>query len=66
MVYWVHIISDNGETEMKDITETFTSGRLSATFIIPIEIARRHGLEQPAHIVIEETPQGILIRRLDA
>ena len=35
---------------MLDITETFTSGRLSATLIIPIEIARRHGLEKPAHV----------------
>ena len=50
---------------MKDITKTFISGRISATLIIPIEIARRHGLEQPAHVVIEETPQGILIRKLE-
>ena len=48
---------------IKDITKTFISGRVSATFIIPLEIARRHGLEQPAHVVMEETPQGILIRR---
>jgi bifunctional DNA-binding transcriptional regulator/antitoxin component of YhaV-PrlF toxin-antitoxin module len=33
--------------------------------IIPIEIARRHGLEKPAHVVVQETPEGILIRRLE-
>ncbi|MFY9796587.1 MAG: AbrB/MazE/SpoVT family DNA-binding domain-containing protein [Candidatus Nitrosopolaris sp.] len=41
------------------------SGRLSSTFIIPIEIARRHGLDQPSHVIVEETPDGILIRRLE-
>jgi bifunctional DNA-binding transcriptional regulator/antitoxin component of YhaV-PrlF toxin-antitoxin module len=50
---------------VKEITKTFISGRISATLIIPIEIARRHGLEQPAHVVVEETSQGILIRKLE-
>jgi bifunctional DNA-binding transcriptional regulator/antitoxin component of YhaV-PrlF toxin-antitoxin module len=50
---------------MPEIIKTFLSGRLSATLIIPIEIARRHGLEKPAHVVVEETSKGILIRRLE-
>ena len=50
---------------MKEITKTFLSGRLSATLIIPIEMARRHGLEKPSHVVVEETAKGILIRRLE-
>jgi hypothetical protein len=52
-------------SETKEITKTFLSGRLSATLIIPIEIARRHGLEKPAHVVVEERPDGILIRRIE-
>lgn len=52
-------------SEMKEVTKTFLSGKLSATLIIPIEIARRHGLEKPAHVLIQETPEGILIRRLE-
>jgi hypothetical protein len=51
--------------ELKQITKTFLSGKLSATLVIPIEIARRHGLEKPAHVVVEETSKGILIRRLE-
>lgn len=51
--------------EGKEITKTFLSGKLSATLIIPIEIARRHGLEKPSHVVVEEIPEGILIRRLE-
>jgi hypothetical protein len=51
-------------SEVKEITKTFLSGKLSATLVIPIEIARRYGLEKPAHVIIEERPDGILIRRL--
>jgi hypothetical protein len=51
-------------SELKEITKTFLSGKLSATLVIPIEIVRRYGLEKPAHVIIEERPDGILIRRL--
>jgi bifunctional DNA-binding transcriptional regulator/antitoxin component of YhaV-PrlF toxin-antitoxin module len=50
---------------MKEVTKTFLSGKLSATLIIPIEIARRHGLDEPSHVIVEERPDGILIRRLE-
>ena len=50
-------------SEFKEITKTFLSGKLSATLVIPIEIARRYGLEKPAHVLIEERPEGILIRK---
>ncbi|MDP9288104.1 MAG: hypothetical protein M3P08_07895 [Thermoproteota archaeon] len=46
-------------------TKTFLSGKLSATLIIPIEMARRRGLEEPSHIVVEERSDGILIRRFE-
>ncbi|MGC1931298.1 MAG: AbrB/MazE/SpoVT family DNA-binding domain-containing protein [Candidatus Nitrosopolaris sp.] len=49
----------------KEVTNIFLSGWLSSTLIIPIEIARRHGLDQPSHVIVEETPDGILIRRLE-
>jgi hypothetical protein len=52
-------------SELKEVTKTFLSGKLSATLVIPIEIARRHKLEKPAHVVIEERPGGIFIRRLE-
>ena len=48
----------------KKITSTFLSGKLSATLIIPIEIARKYGLNEPSHVVVEETDNGILIRKL--
>ena len=42
---------------------TVLSSRLSAIFLIPIEIARRHGLDEPSKVTVEETNFGILIRR---
>jgi bifunctional DNA-binding transcriptional regulator/antitoxin component of YhaV-PrlF toxin-antitoxin module len=50
---------------VKEVTKIFLSGKLSATLVIPIDIARRHGLERPAHVVVEERPDGILIRKLE-
>jgi hypothetical protein len=49
----------------KCIRSTFLSGKLSATLIIPIDIARRNGLDQPSQVVVEETAEGILIRKVD-
>lgn len=49
--------------QYKKITRTL-SGRLSSTLIIPIETARRYGLDQPSNVIIEEREEGILIRKL--
>jgi hypothetical protein len=51
-------------SEIKKVTHTFLSGRLSATLIIPIDTARRYGLDKPANVVVEERDEGILIRKL--
>lgn len=50
--------------KIKKITYTFLSGKLSSTLIIPIEIARHYGFDKPVPVVIEETQEGILIRKL--
>jgi hypothetical protein len=52
--------------DRKQITKIFLMNKISATLIIPIEIARRNGLDHPRHITVEEVPEGgILIRKLD-
>jgi hypothetical protein len=48
----------------KQIRKTFLSGKPSATLVIPIEVARKYGLEKSAHVVVEEIADGILIRKL--
>jgi hypothetical protein len=36
----------------KEITKIFLSGKHSATLIIPIEIARKHGLDKPEYVSV--------------
>jgi hypothetical protein len=55
----------DSSSESRRITHTFLSGKLSSTLIIPIDTARRYGLDKPANVVVEEKPEGILIKRLD-
>jgi bifunctional DNA-binding transcriptional regulator/antitoxin component of YhaV-PrlF toxin-antitoxin module len=50
---------------MTEISKIFLTNRISATLIIPIEMARKHGLNEPSHVVVEERPEGILIRKLE-
>jgi bifunctional DNA-binding transcriptional regulator/antitoxin component of YhaV-PrlF toxin-antitoxin module len=65
------IVSRNVETEEKDelkekeITKTWISGQNSCTMIIPRSVAKEYGLESPSHVIVERTPEGILIRKLD-
>jgi hypothetical protein len=47
------------------ITHTFITGKLSATLIIPIDTARKYGIAEPSNIIVEELPEGILLRKLE-
>jgi bifunctional DNA-binding transcriptional regulator/antitoxin component of YhaV-PrlF toxin-antitoxin module len=49
----------------KGIAKIFLTNKISATLIIPIEIARKHGLNESSHVLVEETTHGILIRKLE-
>jgi hypothetical protein len=51
-------------SEFKRITHIFLTGKLSATLIIPIDIARKHGLDKPSNVVVEEKDDGIFIKKL--
>jgi hypothetical protein len=53
------------QQNFKHITHTFLSGKLSSTLIIPINIARKYGLDKPSNVTVEEHPEGILIRKLE-
>lgn len=48
--------------EDQKIHFTYLTGRLSATLIIPIELARRHGLTKASNVIVEETTNGLLLR----
>jgi hypothetical protein len=49
----------------KDVTTTFLTGKTSCTLIISKEIAKKYGIDEPSHVVIEGTNDGILIKKLE-
>ena len=49
----------------KDITTTFLTGRTSCTLIISKDIAKKYGIDEPSHVIVEGTDKGILIRKLN-
>jgi hypothetical protein len=51
--------------QRKKITSIFLTGKVSATMVIPIETARKYGLADGSHVIVEEVPSGILIRKLE-
>jgi hypothetical protein len=51
--------------QRKRITSIFLTGKVRATMVIPIETARKYGLGDGSHVIVEEVPSGILIRKLE-
>jgi len=49
----------------KEISKTWISGQNSCTLIIPKSVAKEYGLESPSHVIVQGTPEGILIRKLE-
>jgi antitoxin component of MazEF toxin-antitoxin module len=52
-------------TNSKEVTKTWVRGQNSCTLVIPRSVAKEYGLDSPSHVVVESTPQGILIRKLE-
>jgi hypothetical protein len=51
--------------QRKKITHIFLTGKVSATTVIPIDTTKRYGLGDGSHVIIEEVPTGVLIRKLE-
>ena len=49
----------------KKIAPIFLLNGLSSTVIIPIEFARKYGIDKRTHVTLEDTNNGILIRKLE-
>ena len=58
---------DLSDIKLKEITHTWSSGTggCSISMLIPKSIARKHGMDRPASIIVEDTDEGILLRKLD-
>ncbi|HEY9385851.1 MAG TPA: AbrB/MazE/SpoVT family DNA-binding domain-containing protein [Nitrososphaeraceae archaeon] len=49
----------------KEIIKTWLAGSCSCTLVIPKEFAKEYELDKPSHVVIEQRPEGILIRKIE-
>ena len=58
-------IENKRPKQEKDITTTFLTGRTSCTLIISKDIAKKYGIDEPSHVIVEGIDRGILIRKLN-
>ena len=49
----------------QNVTHTYLTGKFSTTLVIPIDIARKYGIDKPSNVIVEGTENGILIRKLE-
>lgn len=65
----VRIDKEEKEDELncnkKEIIKTWLAGKHSCTLIIPKDFAKEYGLDEPSHVIVEGTSDGILIRKLN-
>lgn len=52
------------KNKQKEIIKTWLTGRHSCTLIIPKDFAKEYGLDEPSHVIVEGTSDGILIKKL--
>jgi hypothetical protein len=58
-------ITKEKQQPLRKISHTFVSSRNACTLIIGKEIATKHGLLEPSDVLVEDTPRGILIRKIN-
>jgi hypothetical protein len=51
--------------ENQKIAPIFLSNGLSSTVIIPIDLARKYAIDRRSYVTIEDTQNGILIKKLE-
>jgi hypothetical protein len=60
-----HDLNDLKEKNEMEIVKTWLTGQHSCTLIVPRSFAKRYGLDEPSHVIVEGTNNGILIRKLE-
>jgi len=49
----------------KEIIRTWLSGNCSCTLVLPKDFAKEYGLDKPAHVIVQKTQDGLLIKKLE-
>ena len=57
-------MDNTNKNNKKEIIKTWLTGKQSCTMVIPKDFAKEYGLDEPSHVVVEGTSEGILIRKL--
>jgi len=60
----INVRQKQRQKDQKRISPIFLSNRLSSTLIIPIDLARKYSIDRPSHVTIEDTQNGLLIKKL--
>ena len=55
----------NNEKKQFRISPIFLSNGISSTLVIPIDLARKYEIDRPSHVTIEDTQNGILVKKLE-
>jgi hypothetical protein len=50
---------------LRKLQHTWISSKNACTMIIAKELAEKHGLTEPSDVILEDTLQGILIRKVN-
>jgi hypothetical protein len=58
------MMDNTDKNNKKEIIKTWLTGKHSCTLVIPKDFAKKYGLDEPSHVVVEGTSEGILIRKL--
>ena len=58
------MMDNTDKNNKKEIIKTWLTGKYSCTLVIPRDFAKDYGLDEPSHVVVEGTSEGILIRKL--
>ena len=60
----IMLMDSTDKNNKKEIIKTWLTGKHSCTLVIPRDFAKEYGLDEPSHVVVEGTSEGILIRKL--
>lgn len=58
------MMDSTDKNNKNEIIKTWLTGKHSCTLVIPRDFAKEYGLDEPSHVVVEGTSEGILIRKL--
>lgn len=58
-------MKSNNQKDHIRIAPVFLSNGISSTLVIPIDLARKYEIDKPTHVTIQDTQNGILIKKLE-